>query len=60
LGHDLAFHVPDAVPQQPIRYDRTKISDPRQKSLCLRSRPCWGRSRRLGAGHAKTKMSSNP
>ncbi|MNE53082.1 hypothetical protein D3C80_1477880 [compost metagenome] len=24
LGHDLAFHVPDAIPQQPARNDRTK------------------------------------
>ena len=56
LGHCLAFHVPDAVPQQPARNDRTKTSGLRLKSLCLRSRPCWGRSGRLGAGHAIFRM----
>lgn len=36
LDHYLAFHVSNAVPQQPVRHDRTKTSGPRQKSLCLR------------------------
>ncbi|MBP1878283.1 hypothetical protein J2Z84_001587 [Agrobacterium rubi] len=36
FGHNLAFHVPNAVPQQPARNDRTKTSSLRRKSLCLR------------------------